>query len=60
MEYKTKFTINANANLEISLAYHIFLRMNTFIKNIAIHAQYHIHNITSDELNTHQKKNKRR
>ena len=57
IEYSIKFTINASENLDISLAYHIFFNKNTFIKNIAIHAQYRTHNVISEDVNTHRKKN---
>ena len=59
-EYNTKFAINAKANLETSVAYQILLSKNVFIKNNAIPSQYHNHKDTSDDVNIHQKKNKRR
>ena len=52
-----KFAINANANLDTSLAYHILLSKNVFIKNNAIPIQYQRVKTTSEEVNTHQKKN---
>ena len=59
-EYNTKFAINAKANLETSVAYQILLSKNVFIRNNAIPIQYPSHKCTSDDVNTHQKKNKRR
>ena len=55
-----KFAINARANLDTSVAYQILFSKNVFIKNNAIHSQYPSHKDTSDEVNIHQKKNKRR
>ena len=59
-EYNTKFAINARVNLDISVAYQILLSKNVFIKNKAIPSQYPSHKCTSDDVKTHQKKNKRR
>jgi len=59
-EYNTKFAINAVANLDISVAYHILLSKNVFIKNNAIPSQYPNHRDTCDDVNIHQKKNIRR
>jgi hypothetical protein len=59
-EYNTKFAINAKANLETSVAYQILLSKNVFIKNNEIPSQYPSHKCTSDDVKTHQKKNKRR
>ena len=59
-EYSTKFAIKAKANLDTSVAYHILLSKNVFIKNIAIPSQYHNHRDTSDDVNIHQKKNRSR
>jgi hypothetical protein len=55
-----KFAINAKANLDTSVAYQILFNKNVFIKNKAIHNQYPSHKDISDEVNIHQKKNKRR
>ena len=59
-EYNTKFAIKAKANLDTSVAYQILLSKNVFTKNNAIPNQYPNHRDTSDEVNIHQKKNKRR
>ena len=59
-EYSTKFAISAKANLETSVAYQILLSKNVFIKNNEIPSQYPSHKCTSDDVKTHQKKNKRR
>ena len=59
-EYSTKFAINAKANLDTSVAYQILLSKNVFIRNNAIPSQYPSHRYTSDDVNIHQKKNKRR
>ena len=59
-EYNTKFAINAKANLDTSVAYQILFSKKVFTKNNAIPNQYHNHKDTSDDVNIHQKKNKRR
>ena len=58
IEYKTKFTIKAKANLDTSVAYQTLLSKNVLIKNNAIPNQYPIHKETSEDVNIHQKKNK--
>ena len=60
IEYNTKFAINASANLDISVAYHILLSRNVFIRNKAIHIQYPSHRDISFDEKIHQKKNNRR
>jgi hypothetical protein len=59
-EYNTKFVINAKENLDTSVAYQILLSKKVSIKNKAIPNQYPSHRDTSDDVNIHQKKNKRR
>ena len=59
-EYSTKFAISAKANLDISVAYQILFSKNVLIKNIAIHIRYRKESEISDDVNIHQKKNRRR
>ena len=60
IEYKTKFTIKAKANLDTSVAYQTLLSKNVLIKNNEIPNRYPIHKETSEDVNIHQKKNKSR